>query len=199
MGYATLNVSKTIKEIRNSDSLFWSRREDFDLLSNGYWIIKSVFKTSTNSRILGTLVERFLTIPDEGETYTSHIANDLPTKGNFEAFDNLLEIPKSKIIDTRLEYQDKYHERGVVDLRVFKGNEYIYVNTNFVDMVYLEKDEWFGEGALCPVYTKLAGNGMFLALPMRFQEIPESLKNLKSLPPKKAIDFKNTLSKLYHK
>lgn len=180
-----LNVTKVNQQIRKSHQLFWGRKDGQDIVCNGYWLIKANLSKTEYRKILGLLVEKLGIMPKEQELLayrrnykTKEFETTVDPKG--DRFDLFLDIPKTKVEDTEL--IEKTETGQIIDARIFKGNEYIYINRNYMDMISRNGLlEYFSKGYLNPIYAvDMLTNEFLMVLPIR---MPECNKHLKEIEP----------------
>ncbi len=179
-----LNVNKVNKQIRKSTHLYWKKIAEYDIFFNGYWLVKVNLSKQKYRKILGVLVEIFGTIPSGKEMLV--YKRNYKT-GKFETtqdpktdrFDFFLDIPKAKVEDTKL--IEKTETGQIVDVRIFKGDDYIYINRQYTEMI--RKDgliEYFSVGKLNPIYAvnKMNKDEFLMMLPIRIITYNSHLKEI---------------------
>lgn len=172
-----LNATKVNQQIRKSNQLHWERKNGQDILLNGYWLIKADLSKENYRKILGLLVEIFGFIPAEGEMWKKSKWIGAEIKKQRFDYSELIKVPDTKIVDSKLEYQ--VYAKG--NARIFKGEDYIYVNTEYVNMIK-NNDEivFYGDEEFKPIYATKEDD-MIIILPIRMAS--EDNKYLKEIEP----------------
>lgn len=177
-----LNVTKVNSQIRNSNVLFWTRTEDTDMVANGYWLIKANLKQEKYRKILGLLVEKFGFIPENNQTYRLDKKcwyDKEPLNKVKNIFDDFLEVPEILVEDTRLIEAEEF---GKGSKRIFKGEHYIYINSEFMSMINESYDiKYYSKGNLNPLYACL-DEEFLMILPIRMEDDNEHLKEIEKEP-----------------
>lgn len=94
-------------------------------------------------------------------------------------FSELMKVPETQVEDTWLVRIIQYN---VKNARVFKGTEYIYVDTEFTDMINENENiKYYSEKKLCPLYACL-DNEFLMMMPIRVQDDNQYLKEIEKEP-----------------
>ncbi|MBU5440273.1 hypothetical protein KQI42_19960 [Tissierella sp. MSJ-40] len=173
-------VAKVSSEIKKSSTIFWYRTNGIDYVCNGYWIIKTDLKKKENRKILCSLVEKFGLIPSESKKgkeviiTTSYKKVEISESTKKPKWLELLENRETEEIEnTRL-----IHMSDRDNHRIFKGKEYIYINSRFIEMIDEKASGIKFEGSrdLEPIIITCKNDEM-LILPVRMESKSEYLKN----------------------
>lgn len=171
------NEAKLRKELRGSSLLLWYRKKEVDYVATGYFSIK--LDLNKHRKILGVLVEKFGTMP---KPYSC-----LQWKMNTKAVEeSVMELKKPDFIelidkrkttdikDTRLFYKHKRYDNEL--LGVFKGEDYIYIKSKYLDLINRNciNLSYEGGGKLEPVFIS-DYQSILMIMPMRMIEDNEFL------------------------
>jgi len=157
------NITKVNKELRSSDFLSWYRKEDADYICNGYFIIKTDLTKEENRKILGLLVEKFGTIPEENkglEFKRNKFVQTIPSW-----FEFIEKRPTETIEDTCLVEIDNDGER-----RIFKGEDYIYINMKYFEMIAKNAIVKYEGGKNFEPVSVICEDDLLLIMPVRISQ-----------------------------
>lgn len=168
------------KQIKKSKNLFWHRDKEFDYVTNGNWIIKTNLSADYR-KILAGLVEIFGVIPTIGETIRiKEFSKKEPNINKITMKPEWLEIVNK---ESKMEIEDtQLIQTGRPTMRIFKGKEYIYINSEFLEMVDLDFPDIKIEGGkpFEPMYLK-GGESIVAILPIRMCGSNKHLASKKDL------------------
>ena len=168
--------AKVSSEIKKSNTILWYRTNNIDYVGNGYWIIKTDLKKEENRKILCSLVERFGFIPEEGKEIitTSYKKKDGITENSTKP--KWIELLENRETDS-LENTKLIHMFDGNSCRIFKGKEYVYINSKFIEMVNEDNVDikFEGNGDLEPIFIQNEDD-LIMILPIRMESKSEYLK-----------------------
>lgn len=128
------NVTKLSSEIKKSHTLYWYRANEIDYVTNGYWAIKTNLSKEEHRKILSTLVLKFGLIPEDGKEYKFGSLNKkdsvIEISGQSNWMNVFLRTDLAKIENTHLTSVE-----GKYNCRIFKGQDYIYVQIKYIEMI----------------------------------------------------------------
>ncbi|WP_353097712.1 hypothetical protein [Tissierella praeacuta] len=148
------NVTKVCKELRGSGTLIWYKSKEFDYVANGYFAIK--LNLNNYRKILGTLVEIFGVVPKVNQTlnFTKVVCKKID-------IGSVKEMKKHEFVDwidkrevEEIGYTGLFHKEFNKLLGIFKGEDYIYIDTKYLDLIkdnYVVKCE--GNERLTPIFV----------------------------------------------
>lgn len=174
------NAVKVNSQLRNSNMLQWYREENKDYVLNGYWLMKVNLKDEKNRKILGLLVELFGSIPGEkkGLKRLRKVGgfgiSEILTKPDWFTFIEE-EENTTRLIDTGLTLESNPTNK----VRIFVGSDYIYLRSNYLEMIKNNGLNIKGSGDLHPAYfTK--EDDLLMIMPVGMCEDSEHLKVLEN-------------------
>lgn len=173
------NITKVNKQLRASHFLSWYREENTDYICGGYFAIKTDLRKEENRKILGFLVEKFGVIPETNKGLQFSYTSKGPAMTSlYNKPDWMIAITERKteiIEDTKLIKIDNKDK-----IRIFKGEDYIYINMKYFEVV---KEDLFirceGGRKLEPI-SVIGEEDLLLILPIR---MPNDNKYLKKDSP----------------
>ncbi|WP_333638170.1 hypothetical protein [Tissierella praeacuta] len=157
------NITKVNKELRSSDFLSWYREEDADYICNGYFIIKTDLTKEENRKILGLLVEKFGTIPEKNKGLEFKRNEFIQTAPDWFKF--IEKRPTKAIEDTCLVEIDNDGEK-----RIFKGEDYIYINMKYFEMIDKNLPVKYEGGKNLEPISAVYEDDLLLIMPIKMPE-----------------------------
>lgn len=169
------NITKVNSQLRSSNFLSWYREEK-DYICNGYFIIKTDLAKEENRKILSVLVERFGAIPEMGKMLELKQGQNAVINIKPNWIETIEERKKESIKDTKL-----IEVASLGEMRVFKGEDYIYINMKYLEMIKdISLVRLEGGKALDPI-TAINREDLLLILPVRIGSDNEYLIKEKDL------------------
>ena len=163
-----IKLTKLSATLKNLNFVAWIKKNNHDYILSDCFILK------TNQDIKGSALTRLIsylgTVPNEGQGIQnrhSHIKE--MTEVEMENLLNLLECKDKRPVHfTNLIYQTDKEL-----FSIFKGEDYIFVNKIYVDLIdlYEENIEIRGTKRVSPVYFN-KDNEELMILPVRLEENP---------------------------
>lgn len=150
----------------------WVKKNNFDYILSDHFILK------TNQDIKGSALTKLIsllgTVPREGQGIANkHTHIKEMTEDEIKNFLNLLECKDRNTIY----FTNLIHQTDKEMFSIFKGEDYIFLNKNYVDLVdlYEENIEMYGTKRVSPTYFHKS-NEELIILPVRLKEEPFYLK-----------------------
>lgn len=170
-----LNASAINKQIKGEYRIIWIREKDIDYVLNGHWMIAIDLREGKYRNILGSLVGIFGFIPKVGQGYDYNFGEITKNKLNHKDF---LNIPDTTIENTMMSIDIRPRDKA----RIFKGEDYIYVDVKYVGMIEDEnRVRFFGDKKLNPIYATYKKE-ILMIMPIKYAG--EANKYLKEIEPK---------------
>lgn len=173
------NIVKVGKELRGSNFVSWYREDNTDYIINGYFAIKTNLRKEENRKLLGVLVEIFGAIPETNkclEIKKSFEETTVTGKSKPDWMKAITERKTEVIEDTKLiEVENKGKTR------IFKGEDYIYINMKYFEMVKEDSFIRYEGGKNYEPISIIDEDNLLLILPIRVWKDNEYLSKEKDL------------------
>jgi hypothetical protein len=174
-GVNMFNIAKVCKELIGSDIIIWYKAKEIDYIANGYFAIK--LDLNKYRKILGALVEIFGEVPKTNRTlkfqkvFCKRIDKDSVMEMKKPEFVDWIDKRKvGEIENTGLFYKELNKLLGV-----FKGENYIYVDTKYLDLVKDNYElKYEGDERFRPVFIS-KDEEVIMIMPFRVHEDNEYL------------------------
>lgn len=154
--------------------LMWVRKEGYHYLCDGHFILKT--KEQLSSTLLAYLIKELGEQVQEGQGLAlrnGHIT-DAPN-GLLEMIDKAEPDVKTRVYDTKL-----VHNGDKTDCRIYQGEEYIYLDTLFTNIVkdLSSVDTYSNTGLAIDSVVFFGEDSRLLILPVRRENDPKHLKRI---------------------
>lgn len=169
-----IQLTKLSKALKGCSYIAWIKKNNHDYIVSNYFILK------TNQDIKGSALNKLISLvgslPLEGEgNQNRHGDIRKMTEDEINRWIDLLKGKEAKSIY----FTNLIHQTDKELFSIFKGEEYIYLNKTYVDLIdmYEKNFEIFGSKRESPVYfIKDNDNEELMILPIRLKEDPFYLK-----------------------
>ena len=167
-----IQLTKLSKAVKGCSYIAWIKKNNHDYIVSDYFILK------TNQDIKGSALTKLIsllgTVPNENQGIQNrhnHI-NEM-TEDGINRWLDLLECKDKRPVH----FTNLIHQTDKELFSIFKGEDYIFVNKIYVDLIdlYEENIEIRGTKRVSPVYFN-KDNEELMILPVRLEENPFYLK-----------------------